>query len=90
MAAELWGLAIALGVLAGVWLACWLAYRAGKAAGDERMKAACGREFVAGIASEKARVASLLETEESARLATIHENRRQGQLNRHAKHKGEA
>ena len=33
MGAELWDITIALGILAGVALGCWRAYRAGKAGG---------------------------------------------------------
>ena len=87
MGAELWDITIALGILAGVALGCWRAYRAGKAVGEVD-------GFRRGEASERATaqiVAQLaVESEAYRRRATIRANRSEGAKKAWAKRRGEA
>ena len=88
---------LGLGGAAGIALAwavtLWRAFERGKRAEDvrwvERIKMAKADAFLAGQRAEAANREWIAESAEAARQATMTQNRRNGQLERHAKAKRE-
>ena len=80
---------VALAFGAGGAVAGWLGYRLGQRSEDaawiERMKSARADSFAAGQRAERANIQMVAEDAEAARQAQMTENRRNGQLARHAK-----
>ena len=89
MVALTWGrLVVAVLVLVGIGvLACWRFYSIGFDAGENYGER---RGYASGARAQSEAYHDAANEAEAARLATIRENRRNGQLARHAKRKGEA